>query len=72
MLCVRAVGGSSFIGTLGSFKSLSSPVIPFIYILSLQASMVTQFAHRELIQQASCNLPLLLSRCTGQLVMVFN
>lgn len=40
------------VGTSGAFKSPNAPLIPFIYILSLQASTVTQFAHRELFQQA--------------------
>lgn len=52
----QAVCGSLFVGTLGAFKSSTVPLIPFIYILSLQASTATQFAHREPFQQAACNL----------------
>lgn len=51
------------------FKSLNAPWILLINILSLQASAVTQFAHREPLQQSSCNLELL-SCWAGQLVLV--
>lgn len=59
----------SFVGSLSGFKSLNAPWILLINILSLQAVGVTQFAHREPLQQASCNLELL-SWWAGQLVLV--